>query len=343
MYHDFVVVSNFKHDMILGIDVMNSRKALLDFENQALIIGNSVFPLQQKPSKKKEEVNTVRLAEDVDIFPRSDIQLKCSISKKRHSGETFVVSQLKSAPCFRDEPGVQLPNAVVKMSKNKHIPWAIVNSTLVIITFYYTLLHFRKGQVLGLATSIKEEELKPNVSSVEKAENEETEEKPSDKLAAFNLDHIPEDQKQKLSELMTNMDVFVQKDAELTKTNVTEMTINTQNHPPTYQYPCRLPLAYRETLESQVQDMLAANVIRRSNCPWMSPVILVPKKDGTMRFCVDFTKLNAVTVRTAASIPSADDIFFALGKSKFRSCLDMKQGFWQIPTKKRTKGKQLLA
>ena len=135
MYHDFVVVSNFKHDMILGIDFMNSRKALLDFENQALIIGNSLFPLQQKPRQKKEEVYLVRLAEDVDIFPRSDIQLKCSISKKRHSGENFVVSQLKSAPCFRDEPGVQLPNTVVKMSKNKHIPWAIVNSTLVIYIF----------------------------------------------------------------------------------------------------------------------------------------------------------------------------------------------------------------
>ena len=128
------------------------------------------------------------------------------------------------------------------MSKNKHIPWAIVNST-------GRYLHFRKGQVLGIATNIKEEELKPNVSSVEKAENEETEEKPSDKLAAFSLDHIPEDQKQKLSEcLMTNMDVFVQKDAELTTINVTEMTINTQDHPPTYQHPRRLPLAYRETL-----------------------------------------------------------------------------------------------
>ena len=137
---------------------------------------------------------------------------------------------------------------------------------------------------------------------------------------------------------MTNMNVFVQKDAELTKTNVTEMTINTQDHPPTYQHPRRLLLAYRET-ESQVQDMLAANVIGRSNSPWMSPVILVPKKDGTMRFCVDFRKLKAVTVRTAASIPSADDIFFALGKSKFRSCLDMKQGFWQIPIKEEDKDK----
>ena len=99
---------------------------------------------------------------------------------------------------------------------------------------------------------------------------------------------------------MENIDVYVQNDVELTTTNVTEMTIDTQGHHPVYQHPRRLPLAHRETLEKQVQDMLAANVIRRSNSPWMSPVLLVPKKDGSMRFCVDFRKLNAVTVRTAS-------------------------------------------
>ena len=129
MYHEFIVVSDFKHDMILGVDFLNARKALLDFENQTLIIGNSAFPLQQKPSQKTHEVNLVRLAEDVDVFTRSDMQLKCFISKKRHPGESFVISQLESAPCFRDDPGVLLPAAVVKVAKNKHTPWAIVNGT----------------------------------------------------------------------------------------------------------------------------------------------------------------------------------------------------------------------
>ena len=98
-------------------------------------------------------------------------------------------------------------------------------------------------------------------------------------------------------------------------------------------------MAHRAELERQIQEMLHAEVIRRSNSPWMSPVLLVPKKDGSMRFCVDFRKLNAVTIRPAASIPSAEDIFYALGKSKFRTSLDMKQGFWQIPIKEEDKEK----
>ena len=71
----------------------------------------------------------------------------------------------------------------------------------------------------------------------------------------------------------------------------------------------------------------------------MAPVILVPKKDGSLRLCVDYRKLNAVTIRPAANMPAADDIFFALGKSKFRSALDLKQGFWQIPINEADKEK----
>ena len=94
MYHDFIVVKDFKHDMILGIDFLTARKAILDFDSQTLIIKNSVYPLKTKPGQEKTEVSLVRLAEDVDVFPRSDVQVKCSVSKKKQAGENLVVSQL---------------------------------------------------------------------------------------------------------------------------------------------------------------------------------------------------------------------------------------------------------
>ena len=113
MYHDFVVVDGFNHDMILGIEFLNVRKALLDFENQTMIIGRYVYPLKTKQGKSAKETNLVRLAEDVDVFPRSDLQVKCAITKKNKPGEGFVVTQLPSSPCFENEPGILLPNAVV--------------------------------------------------------------------------------------------------------------------------------------------------------------------------------------------------------------------------------------
>ena len=333
MYHDFVVVKDFKHDMILGVDFLNDRKAILDFDSQTMIIKNSVYPLKTKPESKKPEINLVRLAEDIDVFPRSDIQVKCFISKKKQAGENFVVSQLASSPCFEDEPGILLPNALVKVSKNKHIPWAIVNET-------GRYIHYKKGQVIGTATKYDEKEEKPNISAVTKTEEKQPTESPSDILSTFNIGHISNDRREALiTVLEKNLDMFVQNDVELTSTNVTEMRINTENHPPSYQPPRRPPLAHRHMLEEQVQEMLKAKVIRRSNSPWMSPVLLVPKKDGSMRFCVDFRKINAITIKPAASIPSAEDIFYSLGKSKFRTSLDMKQGFWQIPIREEDKEK----
>ena len=244
MYHDFIVVKDFKHDMILGIDFLTARKAILDFDSQTLVIKKSVYPLKTKPGQEQTEVNLVRLAEDVDVFPRSDVQVKCFVSKKKQAGENFVVSQLPSSPCFDNEPGILLPNALVKLSKNKHIPWAIVNET-------GRHMYFKKGQVLGTATKYRESDVKPNISSVTAEEVKQTN-SPSDVLSTFSLDHIPVDERQALAELLeNNLDLFVQKDDELTSTNVTEMRINTQNHPPAYQAPRRPPLAYRPILENK--------------------------------------------------------------------------------------------
>ena len=191
--------------------------------------------------------------------------------------------------------------------------------------------------MLGTATKYIESDQQANVSSISA---EQKPEDPADVLATFNLDHVPEDKRESLTALLKkNIDLFVQKNAELTQTNVTEMRINTQDHLPSYQAPRRPPLTMRPILEKQVQEMLDAKIIRRSNSPWLSPVLMVPKKDGSYRLCVDFRKVNAITVRPAASIPSAEDIFYALGKSKYRTSLDMKQGFWQIPIREEDKEK----
>ena len=195
MYHKFTVVPGFKHDMILGVDFLNERKAILDFENQLLIIGKSIHPLKPKPGHEKEQVNLVRLAEDVDLYPRSDLQVKCFISKKKQPGDIFVVSQLPSSPCFEEEPGVLLPNAVVKVSKNRHIPWAIVNET-------GRFLHFKKSQVIGTAVGCKEEDLTPNVSPVQKDLDDHSDVSPASKIAEFDLDHVPSEQRDILREAL---------------------------------------------------------------------------------------------------------------------------------------------
>ena len=85
--------------------------------------------------------------------------------------------------------------------------------------------------------------------------------------------------------------------------------------------------------------MLKNNVISASQSPYSSPVLLVTKKDGSIRFCVDYRKLNSLTQKDAYNLPRIDDILDQIGGSRFRSTLDLTTGYWQIPMHPESKEK----
>ena len=86
----------------------------------------------------------------------------------------------------------------------------------------------------------------------------------------------------------------------------------------------------RGEIHKMVGDMLEAGVVQESSSPWASPIVLVKKKDGSQRFCVDYRRLNAITRKDVFPLPRIDDLLDQLkGKSVF-STLDAKTGYWQI-------------
>ena len=100
--------------------------------------------------------------------------------------------------------------------------------------------------------------------------------------------------------------------------------------PPIKQKAYRLPLTKRAIVEEEVEKMLDLGVIRPSQSPYASPITLVNKKDGTVRFCVDFRRLNAQTVKDAYPIPLIQSIFDDLRGSTIFSTLDLRSGYWQM-------------
>ena len=90
------------------------------------------------------------------------------------------------------------------------------------------------------------------------------------------------------------------------RTSLVQHTIDTGNARPIKQAPRRLPIHQRKEAEQHVTQMLDQGVIEKSNSPWASPVVLVKKKDGSTRFCVDYRKLNEVTRKDAYPLPKID-------------------------------------
>jgi hypothetical protein len=87
--------------------------------------------------------------------------------------------------------------------------------------------------------------------------------------------------------------------------------------------PYRYPPAIKDEIERQITDMLKIGVIQSSSSPFSSSVLLVKKKDGTFRFCVDFRHLNAITSKTKYPVPVIEELLDELTHASWFSCLDL--------------------
>ncbi|KAK7097858.1 hypothetical protein V1264_004777 [Littorina saxatilis] len=97
--------------------------------------------------------------------------------------------------------------------------------------------------------------------------------------------------------------------------------------------PYPIPFQARESLKKDIDNMLKMGVIRESSSPYSSPVVVVKKKDGTNRVCIDFRKVNKITVFDPEPMPTAADLFRRLTGSKIFSKIDLSKGYWQIPVR----------
>ena len=116
---------------------------------------------------------------------------------------------------------------------------------------------------------------------------------------------------------------------QLGKCIYTPMTITTTG-PPISQRGYRAPLLRRQLISDCVDDVLAQNIIRPSVSSWTSPVTIVPKPDGSPRFCIDYRKLNNVTTADQYPLPNIADIVDLIVQAKVFSTLDLKSGYWKI-------------
>lgn len=98
----------------------------------------------------------------------------------------------------------------------------------------------------------------------------------------------------------------------------------------------RIPERLLVSLKKEVDLMLSLGIIQQSKSEWCNPVVLVPKKDGTIRFCIDFRYLNSISKFDSYPTPRIDDLIDRLGKAKYLTTIDLCKGYWQVPLTKQS-------
>ena len=134
-------------------------------------------------------------------------------------------------------------------------------------------------------------------------------------------------------------DIFALEESDRGETDLIQLEVDTGDVTPIKQPTRRMPFAAREEVAKQLRKMRQMQVVQPSKSPWSSPVVLVRKKDGSHRFCIDYRGLNAVTKGDSFPLPRIDDLLDDLGNARYFSTLDLASGFWQIPVHKKSQEK----
>jgi transposase InsO family protein len=152
--------------------------------------------------------------------------------------------------------------------------------------------------------------------------------------------HLNDEQITEVENLLVNFEsVFSLHDLDLGCTDKVKHKIRLTSEVPFRDRHRHIPPSQIETVRNHLYEMLSLGVIRKSDSPYASNVVLVKKKDGSLRFCIDLRKLNALTVRDSYSLPRIDETLDALHGAKWFSTLDLKSSYWQVELEEEDKQK----
>jgi len=144
--------------------------------------------------------------------------------------------------------------------------------------------------------------------------------------------HLNKQQRDNVEKLLEDYaDIFSQGEYDIGKTYYVEYKINTKTHHLIRQPLRQHPFKHLEEIDNQVEEMRAHGIVELAASPWASNVVVVKKKDGSLRLCVDYRQLNSVTVQDGYPLPLIDNCLNALQGSVWFSTLDLCAGYHNIP------------
>jgi hypothetical protein len=338
-----VAVCDITPDGVLGQDFLLQNVRKLDYEKY--ILHTSTDSIHCHVGEGTRTVCRVMVEEKINIPGNSGVWVPVRIPSVNYLATAGLIQSLPSLP----EKGIHLTEGIIDTETvGQRRTVNIINCTDVPIVLYPQMelgtcvsisecKDIRKEQCASVSVDIGQ------VEAVTGASSERLPEYLQD-LWERSTVHLTQDEAESLAELLIQYQgVFAQSSDDIGFTDRIQHQIPTGDARPIKQPPRRLPFGKRQIERDAVHNMLERGVIEPSISPWASPVVLVTKKDGTARFCVDYRKLNDVTVKDAYPLPRIDECLDSLAGAKWFNSTDLNSGYWQIGMAQEDKEKTAFA
>ena len=143
---------------------------------------------------------------------------------------------------------------------------------------------------------------------------------------------------EKVKQLFRNYaHIFALESLDMGHTSMVKHEIRLDNYTPFKERYHRIPPHLFDEVKNHLKEMIEVGAIRKSNSPWASAVVLVRKKDGSLRFCIDLRKLNAHTIKDAYSLTHIDETLDCLSGATIFTSLDLKSVYWKVEMEEESK------
>lgn len=361
--HTFYVVE-MDTNVLLGLDFLKTNSCLIDVGNKVLHFGDQQVPLSPVSNLEEQRVclgqNEI-LPAGGEIFCGAEVEgvpdLDTGIVESTDKLEKYMVKLATSLNTVREgRLGVRLFNAGsedILLYKGTVLgTWNAINSIGPSLGSDEGDSKQKNGEtdtVNSEATSSKgcaesarssiPTKVQCNHVNITETGKPDVPEHVKD-LFERSMVELTESDTKKLASLLNEYgDVFMVPGEAVTGTDWAHHHINTGDHPPIRMPLRRAPYHQKPVIEEELDKMLKDGIIEPAGGPWASPIVLVKKKDGSIRFCVDYRKLNDLTRKDAYPIPRIDETLDTLSGARFFSTLDLVSGYWQVPVAEEDKDK----
>ena len=319
------LVSPDVEEVMLGSDWLQAHDCLWDFGHGRLFIdGRAAVTLSRK---HRLSCRRIFAQEDLVLPPRQqvDVPARSTLLSPRKIGADWIVDS------HQVRPGLYVGRTLLPAAHHD-IKVRMVNTTAKPQTI-------PSGTCLGNLQPV--DVLDEPASAQAPASADET---PATDVMSALLEKLPDDmtseQRQQVQELLCRYDdVFSHGTFDMGRTSLVEHTIDTGSQRPIRQGLRRHPTAYLEIIDKQVDELIQNDFVEPAASAWASNVVLVRKKDGSHRLCVDYRAVNAATYKDTYPLPHIDTCLGSMDGAVWFTTLDLRSGYHAIPIKESDRDK----